>query len=95
MSSNNAKLIEGLGQEKKETILAKPKNPPIWCPVNYEGYEEQVLHWDLDSKDSEINEFNLLLNELNRKEETPGSVMKIIHNRTHIEGRTIKKVSRK
>ena len=72
--------------------MTKPKNPPVWGPFDYERYKEQVLHWDQDSKDSELNKFKLLLNELNRKKEIPGSVMKIVHNRTHREGRTIKKI---
>ena len=91
MLINNAKLIESLGQGKLETILTKLKNPPVWGPFDYERYEEQVLHWDLDSKDSELNKFNLLLNEFNRKKEIPGSVIKIVHNRTNREGRRIKK----
>ena len=32
------------------------------------------------------------MNELNRKKDIPGSVMKIVHNRTHREGRTIKNI---
>ena len=72
--------------------MTKPKNPPVWGPFDYERYEEQVFHWDRDSKDSELNKFKLLSNELNRKKEIPGSVMKIVHNRTHREGRTIKKI---
>ena len=32
------------------------------------------------------------MNELNRKKDIPGSVMKIVYNRTHREGRTIKKI---
>ena len=32
------------------------------------------------------------MNELNRKKEIPGSVMKIVHNRTNREGRRIKKI---
>ena len=64
----------------------------MWGQFDYERYKEQVLHWDQDSKDSELNKFKLLLNELNRKKEIPGSVMKIVHNRTHREGRTIKKI---
>ena len=72
--------------------MTKPKNPPVWGLFDYERYEEQVFHWDQGSKDSELNKFKLLLNELNRKKEIPGSVMKIVHNRTHREGRTIKKI---
>ena len=86
MSINNAKLIESFSQGKKVTILTKPKIPPIFGRVNYERYEEQILHWDQDSKDSELNKFNHLLNELNRKKEFPGSVMNIVHDRTHREG---------
>ena len=65
---------------KTENILTKPKNPPIWGPVDYERYEEQVNYWNQDSRDSEISKYNLFLN---KKKEIPGNVMKVIHDRTH------------
>ena len=34
MSLNNAKLIESLGQAKKDTILTKPKIPPVWNMIS-------------------------------------------------------------
>ena len=46
-------------------------------------YEDQVNQWDQDSKDSDLSKCNLLLNELNKKKEIIGSVMNIVHNRTH------------
>ena len=40
MFVSNAKLIESLGQGKLETILTKPKNPPMWGLFDYVRNEE-------------------------------------------------------
>ena len=93
MLSTNERLVGAMTERgRTENILTKPKNPPAWGPVDYERYEEQVNYWNQDSKDSEISKFNLLLNELNKKKEIPGSVMKVIHDRTHSEGRTVENI---
>ena len=93
MSRNNTRLINSLTvQRKSENILTKPNNPPIWGQVDYKRYEGQVNYWNQDSKDLDISKFNLLMNELNKKKYILGSVMKVIHDRTHMEGRTVTKI---
>ena len=84
MISTGDQIVGAVADGRKtENILTKPKNPPIWGPVDYERYEEQVNYWNQNSKDLEVSKFNLLLNKMNKKKEIPGSVMKVIHDRTH------------
>ena len=84
MLLNNAKLIQSItNQGKKETILTKTKNLLVRGPVNFERYEEQVNHWDQENKDSDLNKFNLLRNDLTTKKETSSCVMMVIHDITH------------
>ena len=96
MGDNNKKLVESLAGvmmgEKKETVLTKPKNPPMWGDKTFERYQEQVLHWDANSKDSDLNKYQDLLEVLKKKKGLKDYVMNTVLDRTQIEGRTVRKV---
>ncbi len=96
MGDNNKKLVESLTGvmmgEKKATVLTKPKNPPMWGDETFERYQEQVLHWDANSKDSDLNKYQDLLEVLKKKKGLKDYVMNTVLDRTQIEGRTVRKV---
>ena len=96
MGDNNKKLVESLTGvmmgEKKATVLTKPKNPPMWGDETFERYQEQVLHWDANSKDSDLNKYQDLLEVLKKKKDLKDYVMNTVLDRTQIEGRTVRKV---
>ena len=71
---SNSKLVRDITEifvkDKKdgnETVITKPKPPPMWGDEEFERYEEEVKHWNEESKNSEYNKYRELIEVLKKK----------------------------
>ena len=86
MNENNERLVQTMKEKKAETVITKPKNPPIWGEETFERYAEQVRYWNDNSKDTDLNKYHDLLEVLKKKKDLKDYILNTVLDRTNVEG---------
>ena len=85
----NNRIIQAMAERTsedrgRESVLKKPKQPPVWGDETFERFVDLVQHWEQDSKDSQINKYYDLVEALKKKKDLEQNVLNVVLDRTSL-----------